>query len=131
MQRPGPLRWLWYAFGGRLPWRYHDWVLRDVTARGWWWRSLLRSFVQVLPIGVLIFLFLPVELWVRVAAAIVGMAVGLTYALAYLDEAAESRALKAGWTRGKAKAVREERRAGERAAREARYSDRYRNPPRR
>jgi Family of unknown function (DUF5313) len=45
--RPGPLRWFWYAVGGRLPARYRSWVLHDLTAApgrcvtwpGWWLNS--------------------------------------------------------------------------------------------
>ena len=33
--RPGPVRWFWYALGGRLPARYRPWVLHDLTCRTW------------------------------------------------------------------------------------------------
>jgi len=36
--RPNPWQWLRYAYGARLPDRYHDWVLRDATDDGWLWR---------------------------------------------------------------------------------------------
>lgn len=43
IQRPGPLWWIWYAFGGKLPDRYRDWVLHDVTCRTWWLRHVLAE----------------------------------------------------------------------------------------
>lgn len=55
--RPGPLRWLFYVFGGRLPRRYAQWVLHDLTSRYWVLRMLLRTFVQTVPTW--LFLLLP------------------------------------------------------------------------
>lgn len=122
------MRWLWYAMGGALPSHYRDWVLHDLTTRRWRWRSLFRSLVQILPVGLLILAFLPSELWVRVMAVAGGIWVGMIYALAYLDEASEHRALKAGFARGTAAAVRDEANAGAREASAARYAERYRSP---
>ncbi len=128
VKRPDPLRWLWYAMGGRLPLRYSQWVLRDVTARWWRLRALFRSLVQILPVAVLILVFLPTEPWVRAMACLGGVMVGMIYALAYLDESTESRALKAGFLRGTAQQVRDELRA---ASPTARYGERFRRdePP--
>ena len=110
VHRPNPLRWIWYAFGAKLPARYDGWVLKDVTSRFWRLRALARSLVQFAPFAVLILIFLPSEMWVRWMGVLGGVIVGLIYALAYQDEAAESRALKAGWPRGYAGEIREERR---------------------
>lgn len=55
-----------------------------------------------------------------------GIRVGMIYALAYLDEAGEHRALKAGFARGTVKAVRDDADAGAREAAAARYTQRYR-----
>ena len=131
VKRPDPLRWLWYAVGGRLPLRYSQWVLHDVTTRWWRVRALFRSLVQILPVAVLIYVFLPTEPWVRVMACLGGVFVGMIYALAYLDESSESRALKAGFLRGTAGQVRDERQAGKRTSAAARYAERFRRdePP--
>jgi Family of unknown function (DUF5313) len=128
VKRPDPLRWLWYAMGGRLPLRYSQWVLRDVTTRWWRLRALFRSLVQILPVAVLILVFLPTEPWVRAMACLGGVLVGMIYAVAYLDESTESRALKAGFLRGTAQQVRDELRA---ASPTARYGERFRRdePP--
>ncbi|MBN9099096.1 MAG: DUF5313 family protein [Pseudonocardia sp.] len=126
VKRPDPLRWLWYAFGGRLPIRYSQWVLHDVTARWWRLRSLFRSLVQIAPVAVGIYVLVPSEPWVRLMAIAGGVLVGMIYALAYLDEAAESRALKAGFLRGVAQQVRDGRLAARVPGRIARFTQPYR-----
>ena len=35
----------------RPPPRYRDWVLRDTTAPGWWWRQIVRALVQAAPVA--------------------------------------------------------------------------------
>src|ERR1700736_2419153 len=40
---PGPIRWLWYAFGGALGPRYRKWVLHDLTSRTRWVRPRRRA----------------------------------------------------------------------------------------
>lgn len=111
--------------------RYSQWVLHDVTTRWWRLRALFRSLVQLTPVAVLIYVFLPSEPWVRVMAILGGVLVGMIYALAYLDESSESRALKAGFLRGVATQVRDERLALKDPGRIARYTARYRRdePP--
>src|ERR1700761_8571058 len=47
--RPGVVRWLLYAYGKRLPARYAQWVLHDLTCRTWLVRLLSRGLAQCLP----------------------------------------------------------------------------------
>lgn len=126
MHRPGPLWWLWYAMGGGLPERYRDWVLHDVTTRTWALRQMLRSIVQLVPIGILLVLLVPGELWVRLVAVLGGAAVGMIYAASFVHLTTEHRSVKAGWARGQAEAVREKRTAPQREAAARRYEERYR-----
>ena len=126
VHRPGPLRWLWYAMGGGLPPRYRDWVLHDVTTRTWALRQMLRSIVQLVPIGILLVLLVPGELWVRLVAVLGGAAVGMIYAASFVHLTTEHRSVKAGWARGQAEAVREKRTAPRREAAARRYEERYR-----
>lgn len=65
MARPGPFRWVAYAYGARLPVRYADWVLHDLTARTWFVRQLARTTVQCLPS--LLLLLLPGPMGLRIA----------------------------------------------------------------
>jgi hypothetical protein len=125
-RRPGPVRWLLYAFGRGLPAEYREWVLHDLTTRTWPARQLLRSVVQVLPFGLVLAAVLPGELWVRVMAVVGGALVGMIYAVAYLYETTEHRALKAGYPRGTLRHIRDAAHADERAAAQERYNQRYR-----
>jgi Family of unknown function (DUF5313) len=92
--------------GGGLPPRHRHWVLHDVTTKRWRWRALFRSVIQILPVAVLLFIFLPTQSWVALMAVGGGLLVGMIYAVAYLDESTEHRALKAGFTRGTASRIR-------------------------
>lgn len=108
---PGPVRWLWYAAGGRLPMRYREWVLYDVTCRTWPLRHLARLLTQLVPVAAVLLVLIPGPLWVRVMAVLGGSLVGLSYSFVFLYEATEHRAVKAGYPHGTAQAVREERHA--------------------
>ena len=127
--RPGFGRWLIYAFGGGLPPRYREWVLHDVTTRTWVLRHLLRTAVQLAPIAVLLYLFIPGSPTIRAAAVAGGLALGFFYSLAYMYETVENRAIKAGFPRGTAGGIRDRRTEGSRAEVARRYNERYRNQP--
>jgi Family of unknown function (DUF5313) len=128
-RRPGPLRWLLYAFGKGLPPEHREWVLHDVTARTWALRHLLRTAVQLAPFAVLLYVLIPGSTGVRAAAVAGGLALGVFYSVAYMYETTENRAIKAGYPRGTAREIRDRRGAGGRAEEARRYAERYRNPP--
>lgn len=77
-QRPGPLWWTWYAFGGKLPDRHGEWVLNDVTCRTWWLRHVARSLVQLAPVAALLLVVLGPG-WITY----LGLAAGTILALIY------------------------------------------------
>lgn len=79
--RPDPLRWLWYAFGGRLPDRYREWVLADVTRPRWWLRYAGQIIVRTLPFLIAGFVVLMVLPGVSAWWAIGAMAVALLFTL--------------------------------------------------
>jgi Family of unknown function (DUF5313) len=133
--RPAPLRWLWYAFGGRLPARHRGWVLHDTTTGTWWLRHVARSLIQMAIPVLLVMVLLPAAWELRAAAAGGGLFLGMLYSLAYMDETTEHRVVKAGYPAGTAKAARDltgmarQHREGERkreaaAKRAARYRKR-------
>ncbi|HLM03625.1 MAG TPA: DUF5313 family protein [Blastococcus sp.] len=133
--RPAPQRWLWYAFGGRLPERHRGWVLRDTTTRTWWLRHVVRMLVQLAVPLALIMLFLPASWGLRAACAGGGLALALFYSVAYMPEVTENRVVKAGYPAGTATQHREragllhqqresERKQAAAARRAARYRDR-------
>jgi hypothetical protein len=107
--RPNPLRWVGYAFGLGLPARNRTWVLHDVTTRTWVLRHLLRSLVQIVPFAVLLYLVVPGEPALRLAAITMGALVGLGYSAVLVEAATEHRAIKAGYPEGFAAHTRHER----------------------
>jgi len=107
--RPGPLLWIRYAYGGALPERYRTWVLHDVTARTWVLRHVVRGIVQFLPFAVVIFLVVPVDKTILAIGIAMGALIGLLYSTAFVDNVAESRAMKAGYPEGYAADVRRRR----------------------
>ena len=125
-KRPGPLRWLWYAFGGGLPARYRAWVLHDASCDTWMPRHFIRAFVQMGLVAVPVVLLVPGPLWIRLAAILLGWLVGLQYAMYFVDGSVERRVRRAGYPPGAAQAARNELHADERAAAAARYAARYR-----
>jgi hypothetical protein len=110
LTRPGPLRWLVYAVGGGLPARHRTWVLHDVSAPTWVLRHLLRSLTQILPVAVVIYFVVPGSPAIRVTAVLMGAVIGTLYSLAFVEAAAEHRAIKAGYPEGAAEAARRARR---------------------
>ena len=133
VRRPGPLRWFWYALGGRLPDRHRTWVLHDTTTRTWALRHLLRAAMQLaVPIG-LVLLLVPGAFWIRAMAALGGILLALFFSVAYMVETTESRVKRAGYPAGTAAAARDraarEREAADSARRRtaaAKRADRYR-----
>ncbi|GAA4615743.1 DUF5313 family protein [Saccharopolyspora hordei] len=123
--RPNPLQWIWYAFGGRLPERYREWVLHDVTCRTWALRHVSRTLVQLSP-G-LLFLLLPGPLWIRGMAVLGGYILGVWYSISYMEHTTEYRLHKHGYPIGAGKATREEAKAEQRAAAASRYEEIYRD----
>jgi len=131
VRRPGPLRWIWYAFGGGLPPRYREWVLFDASCPTWGLRHFARAVVQMSLVAVPVLLLVPGPLWIRLVGLLLGLLVGLQYALFIMQESVEHRVRKAGYPQGAAQAKREESHAGERAEAALRYAARYRSdePP--
>jgi hypothetical protein len=133
--RPAPHRWIWYAFGGRLPERNRGWVLHDTTTGTWWLRHLSRMLVQLAVPIALIVVLLPAPLPLRLACALGGVILALIFSAAYMGETTENRVVKAGYPAGTATAARDraslvrqqketERKHAAAATRAARYRDR-------
>jgi hypothetical protein len=133
--RPGPLRWIGYAFGAGLPERNRGWVLHDTTTGTWWLRHLARTLVQLAAPIALIAVLLPAPWALRLACALAGVLLALVFSLAYMSETTENRVVKAGYPAGTALAAREraglvrqqqesERKRAASTRRAARYRDR-------
>lgn len=105
VHRPGPLRWVWYAVGGRLPDRHRGWVLADATHPRWMLRHAVRALVQ-LAVPIAVVLLFPGPLEIRLFAAGAGLLIGVFFALAYATETVEHRVRRAGYPAGLAEAMR-------------------------
>jgi len=89
-EHPGPVRWLCYAFGARLPERFHDWVFADLTGPDWRIREVGRIMLfAVIPITGL--LFLPGPLDIRIYSSLFVLLGPLFVGLAYGDELRDHR----------------------------------------
>lgn len=113
MERPNPVQWVRYAYGGRLPDRYRDWVLHDATSRTWLWRFALRVVVETVPwlvVGfVALTLLTPVSIGLVFGALAVGLITSLYFTVTSADELTEARLVKHGFQPGTGKRLRRER----------------------
>lgn len=132
MNRPPFLLWLRYAFGAGLPPEYSQWVLHDATCSSWLLRHFARVVTVVVVPGVLLLLFMPTSLGIRVLTVItvVGCQVLLLGILA--NEVTERRVYKAGFPWGAAAETRqvrvvEDQRRANRERRERTVARRQRN----
>lgn len=107
MRRPNPLRWVYYAYGGRLPDEYREWVLHDATTRTWLLRFAARIVVQALPWLVAGFLLLtlltPVPVLPTVGALAIGLLLSLYFTVTSADELSEVRLTQHGFPPGTGK----------------------------
>jgi hypothetical protein len=129
MRRPNPVRWVYYQFNGRLPDRYRDWVVHDVTCRTWLLRVFVRGLVMVAPIVAVLFAFLLWlgHSWLLAAGSIaLGLLVNLRYSLSYSEESTNGRLVRYGFPPGHATTLRAQRYAAEHAAEAERYRAIYR-----
>jgi hypothetical protein len=92
---PGPVRWLQFAVGFRLPADYTDWVRHELTDAGWRSRTVVRHLAVIVPVCVILAValltLLPAPGWLA------GMMIGLILAgsvftvAAYADDIRASR----------------------------------------
>lgn len=109
---PNPALWLWYLWGGRLPMRYREWVLHDLTAPTWLARHILRAVLRTL-IVVAVLLAVLVAVWhvstgLAIAAAGLGCLIGGYYSLPFVSASADAELTRYGYPEGYATQRREE-----------------------
>jgi Family of unknown function (DUF5313) len=92
---PGPLRWMWFAIGFRLPAENRDWVKHELTDAGWRWRTVLRHLALIVPICavlvVVLTLVLPAPLWLGLMMTALILAGSVFTVTAYADDIRASR----------------------------------------
>jgi Family of unknown function (DUF5313) len=107
--RPNPVEWTWYAFGGGLSPQLSQWVLRDTTGPTWCLRHICRALLQMAPFILAVVLFLPGPLNVRMYTALLGLLTGMMWSIAMMWGRTEHRLIKAGFAPGDAEQARHER----------------------
>lgn len=129
--RPNAFRWVWFAFGGRLPMRHRDWVLQDAVSRTWLLRFATRALVRIAPLVVaaLVVLWLVgAEPALSVAAVALGLTVGIYYAMSYAPERVDQQLSAYGYGPGTAERLRQERSGRMTETQRERYERTWRRP---
>ncbi|MBB5159758.1 DUF5313 family protein [Saccharopolyspora phatthalungensis] len=128
VKRPNPARWLYYQYGGKLPDRYREWVLREATCKTWVLRVLVRGLIQVAPLGAVLFMGLGLlgGAWpIAAGALLLGILVVARIVLTNAVDNVDARLIRYGYPPGHGSAVRRQRDA---EATE-RYRAVWRQPP--
>ena len=83
--KPGPVQWLAYAYGRRLPPTMAEWVRNDIVGPHAFARHLLRSQVIYVPVFVLL-LLLPGAFSLAFLCFLLALLLSLTYAVIYMEQ---------------------------------------------
>ena len=87
---PGPLRWLLFALGFRLPPDNTDWVKHELTDAGWRIRTVLRHLAVIIPVcgivAVVLLVLLPAPGWLAVMMIALILAGSIFTVTAYADD---------------------------------------------
>lgn len=109
IDRPNPLLWLYYQYGGTLPERYRDWVLHDATCRTWVLRVCVRGMLFIAPLAavLLIALYWMSGSWaLALGPVLLGLLVVLRIVLTSSVESVDARLNRHGFPPGHGSAVR-------------------------
>jgi archaellum biogenesis protein FlaJ (TadC family) len=92
---PGPLRWMLFAIGFRLPAENRDWVKHELTDAGWRLRTVLRHLAVIVPICAILVIVLtialPAPLWLGLMMTALILAGSVFTVAAYADDIRASR----------------------------------------
>jgi archaellum biogenesis protein FlaJ (TadC family) len=92
---PGPLRWMWFAIGFRLPAENRDWVKHELTDAGWRMRTVVRHLAIIIPICAILVavltVALPAPLWLGLMMTALILAGSVFTVAAYADDIRASR----------------------------------------
>jgi Family of unknown function (DUF5313) len=92
---PGPIRWMIFSLGFRLPPAYRDWVRHELTDSGWRGRTVIRHLAVIVPIcvvlAVLLEVFLPAPAWFGIGMVALILCGSLFTVAAYADDIRASR----------------------------------------
>lgn len=103
------MQWLRYTVTGTVPAKNRSWVLYDATCSTWLARHAARYLVIVAPLIAAVLILLPATMEIRVEASFAAGASLLLGYLCFTSESVERRVEKAGYPRGLAASMREQR----------------------
>ncbi|HKA94974.1 MAG TPA: DUF5313 family protein [Streptosporangiaceae bacterium] len=87
---PGPIGWLRFALGFRMPERNVHWVRHELTDAGWRLRTVVRHLAVIVPVCVILAVvldsLLPTALWVSVTMAALIMSGSVFTVAFYADD---------------------------------------------
>lgn len=87
---PGPIRWLLFALGFRLPEENTDWVQHELTDAGWRTRTMVRHLAIIIPVcvivAVVLLVWLPAPSWLAVMMIALILAGSIFTVAAYADD---------------------------------------------
>lgn len=87
---PGPLGWLRFAYGFRLPDKNVHWVRHELTDAGWRSRTVIRHLAVMVPVCVvlvaLLAIFLPAPLWVSAMMVVLILTGSVLTVALYADD---------------------------------------------
>jgi protein-S-isoprenylcysteine O-methyltransferase Ste14 len=87
---PGPIGWLRFAFGFRLPAANVHWVRHELTDAGWRWRTVVRHLAVILPVCailvVVLDILLPTPAWVSAMMVLLILSGSLFTVAFYADD---------------------------------------------
>jgi hypothetical protein len=92
---PGPIRWLLFAVGFRLPKENLEWVRHELTDAGWRGRTVLRHLAVILPIcavvAAVLLAWLPASGWLALGMVALILSGSIFTVAAYADDLRASR----------------------------------------
>jgi Family of unknown function (DUF5313) len=87
---PGPLGWLRFAYGFRLPAENVHWVRHELTDAGWRGRTVLRHLAVMIPVCAIVVtvlaILLPAPLWVSLTMVALILCGSLFTVTVYADD---------------------------------------------
>ena len=93
--RPGPLRYIGYAFGRKLPDEMREWVRNDLTGDRAVPRHIFRAMVPLVPIFIAA-LFIPGSPMLKGASLLLGLMLALFYSIVLIDPSRRRRLIQHG-----------------------------------
>lgn len=87
---PGPIRWLRFALGFRLPEENTDWVRHELTDAGWRLRTVVRHLAIIVPlcaiVAAVLLIWLPAPGWLAAMMIALILAGSIFTVVAYADD---------------------------------------------